>query len=48
MELVLIYVAFGIVSSLFVAMCLDIAAQNKAEKREREIIKSIITREEYR
>jgi len=45
MEIIISYIAFGVVATLLVVMFQDIAAQIKAEKRDREIIQSIIKRE---
>lgn len=42
MEIVIIYVAFGILATLFVSMVIDIAEQNKQEKLERELVRTIL------
>ena len=41
-EIVLMFIAFGVLSSITVAIAIDFAQSRRYDKREREIIKSIV------
>ena len=45
MEIVLLYLAVGVLSAVSIALFTDLAAESRAARREREIIQSIIKKE---
>ena len=47
MEIVITYVLVGLLSAFAVSAFLEYTEERKADKREREIIKSIIKEERY-
>lgn len=48
MEIVAIYVIGGLLTVYLAAIVIDLLETKRHDNRERELIKSIITREEYR